>query len=63
MYRLVSFLNIFLRFYNGGLVFSAVTFVLIAVISLYSFLLLVKTKFVVSGSFGGRCILNFAPAR
>jgi proton-coupled amino acid transporter len=42
------------RFYNGGLVFSAVTFVFIAMISLYSFLLLVKAKFVVSGSFGGR---------
>ncbi|KAG5637485.1 hypothetical protein H0H81_004408 [Sphagnurus paluster] len=39
-------------FYNGGLLFSAVTFVGIAMISLYSFLLLVKTKFVVSGSFG-----------
>ncbi|KAF8071748.1 transmembrane amino acid transporter protein-domain-containing protein [Lyophyllum atratum] len=39
-------------FYNGGLLFSAVTFVVIALISLYSFLLLVKTKFVVSGSFG-----------
>lgn len=39
-------------FYNGGLLFSAVTFVAIAAISLYSFLLLVKTKFVVSGSFG-----------
>ncbi|KAF9466587.1 transmembrane amino acid transporter protein-domain-containing protein [Collybia nuda] len=39
-------------FYNGGLLFSSVTFVFIAMISLYSFLLLVKTKFVVSGSFG-----------
>ncbi|KAG5647379.1 hypothetical protein DXG03_000447 [Asterophora parasitica] len=39
-------------FYNGGLLFSAITFVAIAIISLYSFLLLVKTKFVVSGSFG-----------
>ncbi|KAJ8521945.1 hypothetical protein ONZ45_g1461 [Pleurotus djamor] len=39
-------------FYNGGMVFSAVTFVFIALISLYSFLLLVDTKFVVSGSFG-----------
>ena len=63
MYRVVSLLNILFRFYNGGLVFSAVTFVLIAAISLYSFLLLVKTKFVVSGSFGGGCILNFALAR
>ena len=40
-------------FYNGGILFSAITFVFIAAISLYSFLLLVKTKFVVSGSFGG----------
>ncbi|GLB40221.1 putative transmembrane amino acid transporter protein [Lyophyllum shimeji] len=39
-------------FYNGGLLFSAITFVAIAAVSLYSFLLLVKTKFVVSGSFG-----------
>ncbi|KAG6856510.1 hypothetical protein H0H87_003703 [Tephrocybe sp. NHM501043] len=39
-------------FYNGGLLFSIITFVAIAVISLYSFLLLLKTKFVVSGSFG-----------
>ncbi|KAG6902826.1 hypothetical protein C0995_010711 [Termitomyces sp. Mi166 len=39
-------------FYNGGLLFSAVTFVVIALISLWSFLLLLRTKFVVSGSFG-----------
>ncbi|KAH9481708.1 Vacuolar amino acid transporter 3 [Psilocybe cubensis] len=39
-------------FYNGGLLFSIVTFIFIAFISLYSFLLLVKTKFVISGSFG-----------
>lgn len=39
-------------FYNGGILFSAVTFVFIAVISLYSFLLLVKAKNVVRGSFG-----------
>ncbi|KAF7289594.1 Aa-trans domain-containing protein [Mycena chlorophos] len=39
-------------FYNGGLLFSALLFVFIAFISLYSFLLLVYTKFVVSGSFG-----------
>lgn len=38
---------------NGGLLFSALTFVFIAAISLYSFLLLIDTKFVVSGSFGG----------
>lgn len=41
------------RFYNGGMLFSIITFVFIALISLYSFLLLVDTKFVVSGSFGG----------
>lgn len=39
-------------FFNGGLLFSSVTLSVIAIISLYSFLLLVKTKFVVSGSFG-----------
>ncbi|KAH9487259.1 Vacuolar amino acid transporter 3 [Psilocybe cubensis] len=39
-------------FFNGGLLFSILTFTFIAFISLYSFLLLVKTKFVVSGSFG-----------
>lgn len=40
-------------FYNGGILFSAFLFVFIAAISLYSFILLVHTKFVVSGSFGG----------
>ena len=39
-------------FFNGGMLFSALTFIFIAAISLYSFLLLVDTKFVVSGSFG-----------
>lgn len=39
-------------FFNGGILFSSIVLVLIALISLYSFLLLVKTKFVVSGSFG-----------
>ncbi|KII85114.1 hypothetical protein PLICRDRAFT_45235 [Plicaturopsis crispa FD-325 SS-3] len=39
-------------FFNGGLLFSSFTLCFIALISLYSFLLLVKTKFVVSGSFG-----------
>lgn len=39
-------------FLNGGLLFSTLTFIFIACISLYSFLLLVKTKFVVRGSFG-----------
>ncbi|CAK5268269.1 unnamed protein product [Mycena citricolor] len=39
-------------FFNGGILFSSLLFVFIALISLYSFLLLVYTKFVVSGSFG-----------
>ena len=39
-------------FYNGGMLFSTVVLVIIALVSLWSFLLLVKTKFVVSGSFG-----------
>ncbi|KAI0267692.1 transmembrane amino acid transporter protein-domain-containing protein [Gloeopeniophorella convolvens] len=39
-------------FFNGGLLFSSLTISVIALVSLYSFLLLVKTKFVVSGSFG-----------
>jgi hypothetical protein len=43
-----------LSFLNGGLLFSSITIVFIAVVSLYSFLLLIQTKFVVSGSFGGK---------
>ncbi|KAG9075401.1 neutral amino acid transporter, partial [Ceratobasidium sp. UAMH 11750] len=39
-------------FYNGGMLFSTAVLVLIALVSLWSFLLLVRTKFVVSGSFG-----------
>ncbi|KAF8623681.1 hypothetical protein AX17_007379 [Amanita inopinata Kibby_2008] len=39
-------------FYNGGLLFSSLTFTAIAIISLYSFLLLVHAKLVVPGSFG-----------
>ncbi|EPQ54217.1 hypothetical protein GLOTRDRAFT_78150 [Gloeophyllum trabeum ATCC 11539] len=39
-------------FMNGGLLFSVLTLSFIALISLYSFLLLVKTKFIVPGSFG-----------
>lgn len=39
-------------FFNGGILFSALTLAFIALISLYSFNLLVYTKFVVSGSFG-----------
>jgi proton-coupled amino acid transporter len=40
------------RFYNGGMLFSTAVLVVIALVSLWSFLLLVRTKFVVSGSFG-----------
>ncbi|KAG1774427.1 amino acid transporter [Suillus placidus] len=39
-------------FANGGLFFSVIMISVVALVSLYSFLLLVKTKFVVSGSFG-----------
>ncbi|THH28324.1 hypothetical protein EUX98_g5859 [Antrodiella citrinella] len=39
-------------FFNGGILFSSGILIFIALISLYSFLLLVRTKFVVSGSFG-----------
>ncbi|KDQ57087.1 hypothetical protein JAAARDRAFT_35689 [Jaapia argillacea MUCL 33604] len=39
-------------FMNGGILFSTIVIVVIALISLYSFLLLVRTKFVVPGSFG-----------
>ncbi|KIM67617.1 hypothetical protein SCLCIDRAFT_1210268 [Scleroderma citrinum Foug A] len=39
-------------FANGGLLFSSITIAIVALISLYSFLLLVKAKFVVTGSFG-----------
>ncbi|KAG8851344.1 neutral amino acid transporter [Tulasnella sp. 330] len=39
-------------FFNGGMLFSSVILVSIAMISLYSFLLLVRSKFVVPGSFG-----------
>lgn len=37
---------------NGGILFSAALLSFIAMISLYSFLLLVKAKFAVHGSFG-----------
>lgn len=50
----VSMLNSTSRFYNGGILFSALLLVFVALVSLWSFLLLVQTKFVVSGSFGGR---------
>jgi proton-coupled amino acid transporter len=39
-------------FANGGLLFSSITIAVVALVSLYSFLLLVQAKFVVSGSFG-----------
>jgi len=39
-------------FLNGGILFSTITLVAIALISLWSFLLLVKAKQVVPGSFG-----------
>ncbi|VDB92299.1 unnamed protein product [Peniophora sp. CBMAI 1063] len=39
-------------FFNGGILFSAITISAVCLISLYSFLLLVQTKFVVPGSFG-----------
>ncbi|KAI5450432.1 hypothetical protein NCC49_003055 [Naganishia albida] len=39
-------------FFNGGILFSAIVMLLIAGISLWSFLLLVKTRLVVPGSFG-----------
>ena len=45
------------RFSNGGMLFSAVTLVFIALISLYSFILLVDTKMVVPGSFGGKSLI------
>lgn len=49
-------------FFNGGLLFSAVTLTFICLISLYSFLLLVKAKVEVPGSFGGDFIFLF-PSR
>ncbi|KAF9243462.1 amino acid transporter [Melanogaster broomeanus] len=39
-------------FANGGLLFSTITITVVALVSLYSFLLLVRAKFVVTGSFG-----------
>ncbi|KAJ1307182.1 hypothetical protein OPQ81_001298 [Rhizoctonia solani] len=39
-------------FFNGGMLFSTVVLVVIALVSLWSFLLLVYAKFAVSGSFG-----------
>jgi solute carrier family 36 (proton-coupled amino acid transporter) len=45
------------RFFNGGILFSCLVLVFIALISLWSFLLLVQTKFVVSGSLGGAFLI------
>jgi proton-coupled amino acid transporter len=39
-------------FFNGGIVFSTIVLLAIAMISLWSFLLLTKTYLVVPGSFG-----------
>ncbi|KAF5367185.1 hypothetical protein D9758_003891 [Tetrapyrgos nigripes] len=39
-------------FLNGGILFSSLLFIFIAIVSLHSFLLLVRAKFVVPGSFG-----------
>jgi len=52
---IISFRTVLMvfSFYNGGLLFSLVVFVIISAISLYSFLLLAKVKSVVPGSFGG----------
>ena len=47
---------------NGGILFSAGVLSFIALISLYSFLLLVKTKFVIPGSFGGKYFAEEVPA-
>jgi proton-coupled amino acid transporter len=40
-------------FFNGGILFSTIVMLGIAAISLWSFLLLVKTRLVIPGSFGG----------
>lgn len=39
-------------FFNGGILFSAVVLLTVGFISLWSFLLLVKTRLIVPGSFG-----------
>lgn len=43
----------FTSFFNGGILFSTIVMLGIAAISLWSFLLLVKTRLVIPGSFGG----------
>lgn len=45
-------------FFNGGLLFSVCMIVGIALISLFSFLLLVESRLVIPGSFGGRSNLS-----
>ncbi|KAJ3994330.1 vacuolar amino acid transporter 4 [Lentinula boryana] len=49
-------------FMNGGILFSSLLFIFIAVISLHSFLLLVRAKLVVPGSFGGSCFRDIGGA-
>jgi len=53
LHTFVCWLIVRVSFFNGGLLFSSLTLSAITIILLYSFLLLVKAKFVVSGSFGG----------
>lgn len=48
-------------FYNGGLLFSTVTLCLVAIISLVSFLLLVKTNLNCPGSFGDMGGILYGP--
>ncbi|KAJ3982984.1 vacuolar amino acid transporter 4 [Lentinula detonsa] len=49
-------------FMNGGILFSSLLFIFIAVVSLHSFLLLVRAKLVVPGSFGGTCFQDIGGA-
>lgn len=50
-------------FYNGGILFSTIVLCGIAMVSLYSFLLLVETRLVVHGSFGGKLPFSFFPEK
>ena len=61
VHTFVRWLTIRVSFLIGGLLFSTLKLSVIAFISLYSFLLLVKTKFVVSGSFGGMSLSTGFP--
>ncbi len=73
LHTFVRQLIVRVSFFNGGLLFSSITLSTVALVSLYSFLLLVKTKFVVSGSFGGmslsvviitlHLLIDFRPGR